>query len=318
MSAEQWVSPLEPSPTPPDQMAANGEPMTLTKASEVGTSEALVRQSDSPQEPPAGALGLKVRRTLNRKLTRSGISEEDLPLQLRDTVVKKSRKGKAGQISLRQLSGIQKSPATQLVRKLEHELSEGRDDIIEKLQASGGSNQAVLDVAALLQSNPQFSLARAIVEAGADVAHVLDHYAKGALALKKMETVLGLYREMPRLMRDIVRHAVDQETTCELCFGEGKVAGRANGKSLNTSCPRCKGSGKQVSSSEHKEFAVQKVLEMSEMLPKKSGLAVNVNQAVQVNAGGGSDVLARLSRAADEIIYGRKESVVDAEVVDAE
>jgi len=314
MSAEQWVSPQEPIPTPPDQTEGNGEPTT-------SPSQALVKvepSSDSQEPPQSGGLGLKARRALNRKLTHSGISEGDLPLQLRDTVVKKSRKGKAGQISLRQLSGIQKSPATQLARKLEHELSEGREDIIEKLQASGGSNQAVLAVAQLLEENPQFSLARAIVEAGADVAHVLDHYARGALALKKMETVLGLYREMPRLMRDIVRHAVDQETTCEICFGEGKVPGRANGKTLSSPCPRCKGSGKTVTSSEHKEFAVQKVLEMSEMLPKK-GPMVNVNQAVQVNAGGGSDVLARLSKAADEIIYGRRDgAVVEGEVVDVE
>lgn len=305
MSEEQPASPPEPTPTQPDLTAGNGGPTT---------SLALV---PSPQPPQPGALGQKVRRALNRRLVNSGISEEDLPLQLQDRVVKRSRKGKAGQISLRQLSGIQKSPATQLARKLEHELSEGREDIIEKLQAGGGTNQAVLQVAALLDSNPQFSLARAIVEAGADVAHVLDHYARGALALKKMETVLGLYREMPRLMRDVMRHAVDQETTCEICFGEGKVPGRANGKTLNSTCPRCHGSGKTVTSSEHKEFAVQKVLEMSEMLPKKTPL-VNVNQAVQVNAGGGSDVLARLSRAADEIIYGRREGVIDAEVVDGE
>jgi len=309
MSAEAWDSLQEPTPTLSAQTDANGAPTTsLVRVQELPPPPSLV-------EPPApGGLGQKVRRALNRKLIHSGISEEDLPLQLQDRVVKRSRKGKAGQIALRQLSGIQKSPATQLARKLEHELSEGREDIIEKLQAGGGSNSAVLQVAQLLESNPQFSLARAIVEAGADVAHVLDHYARGALALKKMETVLGLYREMPRLMRDIMRHAVDEETTCEICFGEGKVPGRANGKTLNSICPRCKGSGKTLNSSEHKEFAVQKVLEMSDMLPKKAPM-VNVNQAVQVNAGGGSDVLARLSKAADEIIYGRREGVIDAEVI---
>jgi len=257
---------------------------------------------------------------MNRVLTSSGLPEEDLPLQLRDITVKKSRKGKAGQITLRALSGVQKSPAAQLARKLEHELSTGREDIQEKLQASGTSNQAVLRVAEILGANPQFSLARAIVEAGADVAHVLDNYAKGALALKKMETVLGLYREMPNLMRDLVRHAVDRETTCEICFGEGKVTPRANGKSLSKPCPRCSGTGKAFSSSEHKALAVNKVLEMTEMLPKRQPL-VNVNQAVQVNnAGGGSEILARLSKAADEILYGRTApaGTVDAEVIDVE
>ncbi len=289
------------------------------------TQSALTEESGEPTTslalvPKQSGLGLKARRSLNRTLTSRGIEEEDLPLQLRDITVKKSRKGKAGQITLRALSGVQKSPAAQLARKLEHDLSEGREDIIEKLQASGGSNQAVLQVAEILQANPQFSLARAIVEAGADVAHVMDHYARGALALKKLETVLGLYRAMPDLMRDLVRHAVDQEGTCQTCFGEGLVTPRANGKTLSKTCPSCKGTGKTFSSSDHKAMAVQKVLEMSEMLPKKTPL-VNVNQAVQVNnQGGGSEILARLSKAADEILYGRSPAgaVVDAEVVEDE
>ncbi len=301
-SEKPSASPKAPTPTQSAPMAESGEPTT---------SLALV--------PKQSGLGLKARRAINRHLTSHGLPEEDLPLQLRDITVKKSRKGKAGQITLRALSGVQKSPAAQLARRLEHDLSEGREDIIEKLQASGGSNQAVLQVAELLTTNPQFSLARAIVEAGADVAHVLDHYARGALALKKMETVLGLYREMPNLMRDLMRHAVDREGSCATCFGEGKVTPRANGKVLSKTCPSCSGTGKAYSASDHKALAVQKILEMSEMLPKKQGLAVNVNQAVQVNnQGGGSEILARLSKAADEILYGRVPTgtVVDAEVVD--
>ncbi len=318
MSAEAWDSQPEPTHTQPAPTEESGDQTTL-----IPPSQALMKLDTSSAEPAPepitpGGLGLKARRQLHKTLTRSGISESDLPHQLQDTVIKKSRKGKAGQIALRQLSGVQKSPAAQLARKLEHELSEGREDICEKLQASGGTNQSVLRVAELLESNPQFSLARAIVEAGADVAHVLDHYAKGALALKKMETVLNLYKQMPDLMRDIARHAIDKESACDICLGLGKVTGRANGKTLNSTCPRCGGSGKQLSTSEHKEFAVQKMLEISEMLPKKQGMNLNVNQAVQVNAGGSSDVLARLSKAADEIIYGRGVTtpIVDAEVVD--
>jgi hypothetical protein len=158
-------------------------------------------------------------------------------------------------------------------------------------------------VIAILQTQPQFSLARAIAEAGADVAQVLDNYAKGALALKKLETVLGLYEKMPHLMRDLARHAIDKEVDCEVCLGIGQVTAKSNGTSLSRPCPRCSGSGRSFSSSDHKEFAVQKVLEMSEMLPKKAG--IQVNQAVQVNQGGpsGGDLLARLSKAADDILY---------------
>lgn len=306
-------SPLESFPDPQTKPDVNGDP----------ESPQTSLPSPSSGGKPPGALGLKARRALNRTLTQRGISEEDLPLQLRDTVAKKSRKGKAGQIVLRSLSGVQKSPAAQLARKLEHEIAGNREDVIEKLQASPTAGAGVRQVAALLESNPKFSLARAIVEAGADVAHVLDHYAKGALALKKLETVLTLYREMPNLMRDIMRHAVDSEGTCEICFGEGKVVPKANGKTLSKPCPRCAGSGKQHTSSPHKEFAANKMLELSGLAPKGSAPMVNVNQAVQVNAGGGSEVLARLSKAADELLYGGRPgggylnpgSVVDAEEV---
>jgi len=169
-----------------------------------------------------------------------------------------------------------------------------------------------------LESHPQFSLARAIAEAGADVALVLDTYAKGALALKKMETVLGIYKEMPHLMRDLARHAIDQEEDCDVCLSVGKVTAMAKGVNLTKTCPKCKGSGKSLASSEHKQFAMSKLLDISEIAPKKGGLALNVNQAVQVNAGGGgNDLLARMSKAADEVLYSRPPTdVVDGEVVE--
>lgn len=292
------------SPEQSSQTEQAGSQETPQAEREQTPSQLMIPTSSSPDgtRPGTSPLGLKERRQLAQVLKQNGVEQEDLPPFLRDDVVKRSRKGKAGQIVVRRLSGVQKSTATNLARKLENDLSEGREDIIEKLEASGTQNRAIQAVAAILATNPNFSLARAVAEAGADVVGVLDTYAKGALALKKMETVLGLYKEMPNLMRDIMRHAIDEESTCEVCFGVGKVTGRAGGKTLGTVCPRCRGTGKTRSSSEHKEFAVQKVLEMSEMLPKRGGPMVQVNQAVQVNAGG-RELMDRLSRAADEILY---------------
>lgn len=244
------------------------------------------------------------------------MSNSDLPVQLSDHVTKRSRKGKAGQIVVRALSGVQKSSAANLARKLENELSGGREDIIEKIEASGTQNQSIRKVAGILEAHPNLSLARAIAEAGADVALVLDTFAKGALALKKMETVLAVYREMPHLMRDLARHAIDQEEDCEVCLAAGKVQAVAKGTHLLKTCPRCKGSGKKLVASPHKAMAVKELLDISEMKPKKSGLALNVNQAVQVNAGGGGDLLARMSKAADEVLYHQGGQVVDAEVVE--
>lgn len=272
----------------------------------------------SSAAPEAGDLGLgqKARRKLNQELRKRGVKNSELPALLRDTVVAKSRKGKAGQIVVRSLSGVENSAAAQLARKLENSLSEGRDDVIEKLEASGSQNQTIKEVSRILTAKPNFSLARAIAEARADVSMVLDSYAKGALALKKMETVLEIYKQMPHLMRDLMRHAIDEETECGICLGVGQVTPRAGSKKLSMECPRCKGSGKARNPSDHKEFAVQKVLEMSELLPKKQPM-VNVNQAVQV-VSHGADVLTRMSKAADEILYARSNPVIDAEVLGGE
>jgi hypothetical protein len=279
----------------------------------------------SPPEPEVGVRGRKVRKALSKELKKLGVPEEDLPLQLRDTVVKRSRKGKAGQIVVKALSGVQKNAASQLARRLEHELSGGREDVVEKLQASGNSSQAIARVVQLLESHPQFSLARAIAEAGADVAYVLDSYAKGALALKKLETVLELYKEMPNLMRDLMRHAMDRKDVCQTCFGTKLVVAKAKGTSLSKPCTRCAGTGETIVSSDHKEFAMNKLLEMSEALPARKGGPV-VNVGVQVNSQAPSqDLLARMSKAADEILYGQRgggglpalpAGVVEAEVME--
>jgi hypothetical protein len=215
---------------------------------------------------------------------------------------------------------VVKSPAANLARKLENELSPSREDLIEKLQASGNTSATMARLIQHLQDFPEQGLARAVAETKADVGAVLDNYAKGALALKKLEVVLELYKQMPHLMRDLARHAIDPEVDCELCLGMGMVTSKANGTTLNRECPRCRGSKKVFAEpSAHKEFAVGKLLDMSDFLPKKGGPMVQVNQAVQVNQGGTGDLLSRLSKAADEIIYGTaKPSMASSAPIDVE
>ena len=255
--------------------------------------------------PLLGESGQRVRMSLRAELMRRGVAEHTLPELLQDKEIARSKKGKTGQIVVRALTGVQKSPATSLARKLENELSPSREDLIEKLQASGNTSQTMARLIQYLQDYPECGLARAIAETKADVGAVLDNYAKGALALKKLEVVLELYTKMPHLMRDLARHAIDPEVDCEVCLGIGLVSAKANGVNLNRTCPRCNGSKKVFSeASPHKAYAVGKLLEMSDFLPKKGSPMVQVNQAVQVNAGGQHDLLSRLSKAADEIIYG--------------
>ena len=236
----------------------------------------------------------------------------------------KSRKSKAGQIVVREFSGVNNNAGAKLVRRFEKDLTDGREDIIEKLEAAPHLNEAHKQVLHFLKTRPKLGLARAIAEAGADAATTMDAYAKGAIALGKMETMIALYREMPRLFRDLMRHAIDSETECEVCLGQGKVPTRAGANKLGPTCPRCSGSGKQLTASEHKEFAAKQLLEMSQIMPAKGPMvAIQQNQNIQTG-GGEANLLEKFSHMADKIIYDSpgetapnlKDNIVDAEVVE--
>lgn len=230
-----------------------------------------------------------------------------------DREVARSRKGKAGQIVVHSLGGIHKNAAARTAQRFEHDLTSGREDILEKLDAAGGLNQGLTRLRDYLMENPRWSFARAVAEAKADLAGAIDAYARGAITLNKLATVQEMYKAMPALLRDIMRHAIDQETDCPTCFGLGVVKKAPNSRSLNLKCPSCSGSGKYLTSSQYKQFAVQKALELARVLPDKQPL-VAVQQNTQVNVGGDSGLLEKMSLAADKVLYGKPE-VVDAEVI---
>jgi DnaJ-class molecular chaperone len=235
----------------------------------------------------------------------------------RDRVVARSRKGKAGQIVVHSLGGIHKNAAARTAQKFEKELTEGKDDILEKLEASGASTQAIMRVKANLIDNPRWSFARAVAEAGADLATTIDAYAKGCIALNKFNAVRTMYQELPSLLRDIMKHAIDQEEDCATCFGIGMVKSRPNAKKLSLRCPSCKGSGKTLVSSPHKQFAIKQALELSRALPEKTPLVAVQQNQTNISGGGEAGLLEKMSKAADELLYNRPASaqVVDAEVI---
>lgn len=261
-------------------------------------------------------LARKARRILRERFKDVGINEAILPDQLKDKLVAKSRKGKIGAIIVREFSGVQSNGASKLVRRMEHELTQGHDDIIETFEAIPDLPKTMQHVLEIMKAKPQISFARAIAEAKADPAVALDTYGKGVMALNKMGVLINLYRSMPAIFRDIMRHAIDKEEVCDVCLGQKKVQPRQGVNVLSVDCPRCKGSGLVLTSSEHKEFAMQKALEMSEMLPKKGPLVAVQQNQVNVNSSDGG-LLEKMSKAADEILYNRKE-VVDAEIVESE
>lgn len=246
-------------------------------------------------------------------LIATGVPENKIPDMFVDKEVARSRKGKAGQIVVHSLGGIHKNAAARTAQKFEHELTSGREDIIEKLDAAGNLTQGLERLRDYLAANPRWSFARAVAESKADLAGAIDAYARGAIALNKLATVVEMYKAMPALLRDIMRHAIDQEVDCPTCFGLGLVKSRPDAKQLTLKCPSCRGTGKQLTSSDHKVFAIQKALELARVLPEKQPL-VAVQQNTQVNVSGEAGLLEKMSMAADKVLYGKPE-VIEAEVI---
>jgi len=249
------------------------------------------------------------------------VKDNRLPAIFRDKEVARSRKGAAGQIIVRDMNGIVRNNAARIASKFEKDLTDGKEDIAEKLEMvpperQTKTHQRLLEV---MKANPRWSFARCVAEAKANLATTMNQYAEGLLALKKLESLTALYREMPNLMRDVMHHAIDQMEACNVCFGEGKVAGRAGGKSLNKVCPRCAGEGRVRTSSPHKAVALKEALEISKLKPEKGPLVAVQNN--QVNMGGGQDsnLLERMAKNRDEILFAERDKVneeaIDAEVI---
>jgi hypothetical protein len=253
---------------------------------------------------------------MKTRLKKAGVKENNLPAIFRDKETARSRKGAAGQLVVKSMSGLQRNNAARLATKFENNLTEGREDIIEKLEMVPDEQQTKLQrhLINTMRENPRWSFGRCVAESKANLATTMNQYAHGLLALKKLESLTSLYREMPNLMRDVMHHAIDQMEVCNVCFGEGKVAGRAGGKSLNTPCPRCSGAGNVRTSSPHKAVALKEALEISKLKPQKGPL-VAVQQNTQVNASGvDNNLLERMAKATDEVLWGDRDTI-DAEIV---
>lgn len=245
--------------------------------------------------------------------------EGELPADLRNTVIKKSKKDALGQIEVRKFTGVVRSKTAKVVRKFETELTGGRDDLIEKLEAAEGGGEltkAQFGILDQLRKRPTISLERAIVNAGASPLAVMDGYAKGCVVLSKMQALIVAHQGLPAVVRDLFRHAIDGTSICDVCVGAGKVPTRAGSSTLGPECPRCRGIGKVYASpSDLKEFAVQKILEVTKMT-EKAGQNINIQTNVGVKVGGGGSVLDKLSTMTDEILYGKKPDVIEAEKVE--
>jgi hypothetical protein len=251
-----------------------------------------------------------------------GVEEKRLPVELRDRVIKKSRKGPIGAIVVREFSGLESSVATKTVRKFEENITGGREDICEKLEAVADElRPEQLELLKLLRVPSKKSLAHLMAEAKVEPTSIMNAYARGAVALGKVQAAIIAHNGLPTIMKDLLRHAVDGTGVCTVCVGTGKVPLRKGGKDEGP-CPMCEGVGKHFKSSEYKEFALQKLLEATRVIGTPGQTQVNVNQQVAVGGGKAAGFFEKMLETSDAILYpeqkkAEKADIVEAEVVDA-
>jgi hypothetical protein len=267
----------------------------------------------------------KTDKILYRELVRRGTKNRHIPPELRDTVVARSKRDKFGQIRVRRMSGLVKNPAVNIVRKFE-EMAGSKADILEKLQAVPEGKLNVEDklLIDLLEKGGQKSLSRLVAEAKASPARLLRLYADGATALGKIQAAVEVSRNQPQIVKDLMRHALDQEGICKTCVGTGTVKARADSKSEGAQCPSCEGSGRSLRPSKIKPWAMDKVLEIGKIVDKKGpgrpSAEVHVTQQVGVRVANEGSFLENQLKTSDEILYGRRrpQKVIEAEVVSSE
>lgn len=250
-----------------------------------------------------------------------GQKEEQLPVELRDSIVKKSKRGPIGSLVLHNMSGMKSNAALRTVRTFEANVG-GKEEIAEKLAAVQETlNPQQLELLTLLRSSTPKGLGRLMVESGVEPVAIMGAYAKGCVVLGKIQAAIEAHRNLPGLIKDLYRHALDQETVCKVCVGLGEVPYMAGAPtSKKVPCPQCKGSGKGLISSKHKEFAHRQLLEVTKMVNEKGGTHVEVTQQVAV-AGGGKQMgfFERMLDTADNITFPeQKQRIIDAEIVTGE
>lgn len=246
------------------------------------------------------------------------MGEHELPDALKDKIIKRGRKGPLGQIVVRDVSGVVDNAAYRTARTFEENVG-GKEDIAEKLAAVGETltkDQKLLLIM-LTEPSSKKQFPRLLAESGAELTGVMSAYTRGALLLGQTQAIIEAARNLPRIAKDLASHALDGRGVCEVCVGTGKVTPKQGSLQETKECPLCRGTGDKITSSKHKEFAVDKLLEIGKMIEKR-GPMVQVNQQVGVRVERSGSTMETFALMADEILHGRKKpegDVIEAEVV---
>ncbi len=254
-------------------------------------------------------------RILRKGLKSMGVEEKDLPGALKNEIVQRSPKGPIGQIKVRRHTGLENNTALQLVKRFEDNIG-GEVELIEKLEAIEGElpqNQQLL-LSMLKDPTNKKSLARLMVDCKVEPTQVMNQFAKGCVALGRVGAAIEAHRNLPAVVKALVRDALeDIQDVCSVCVGTGTTGPKKGAHTETKPCPGCKGSGASARPSDLKQFAIGKLLEVTELV-KKGGQTINVGQSVTVKTGGGGGFMERMMMTSDEILYGKK----PADIVEAE
>ena len=253
-----------------------------------------------------------------RTLKRMGVTEAELPNALKNTIVKRSKKGPIGAIVVRKMTGVDNNSAAKTLKQFEKNVG-GKDDVAEKLEAVKDSlSREQTMLLALLKGDSKRSLAHLAADAKAEPTGILRAYAQGCIELGKVGAAIEAHRNLPGLIKGLYKMAMDHEKVCGVCGGTGFTKNKSTDREDKLPCPICN-NGVITVESDHKEFAITKLLDVTKMT-EKGGPTVNVNTAigVRVDGKGNGDFFSRMVKTSDEILYSRpraKEDVVDAEIV---
>jgi hypothetical protein len=251
-------------------------------------------------------------------LLKEGTKESEMPPVLQDKIIKRSKSGRLGAVKVKRCSGVENNAAARTLKKFEENVG-GKEDIVEKLSAVEPSlNQEQRELLELMKLDSKRGLARLVAESGAEPTSVMSAYARGCIELGKIEATIAAHQGLPAVMKDLVRHAIDQKILCPNCLGTGKQKKSPKYNKETQVCDLCVGSGYDYRVSKHKKFAAQKVLEATGVVDSP-GAKVQVQQNVGVKVGGDGGFMERTIATSDEILYGKSvKEVVEGEVVNNE
>lgn len=258
-------------------------------------------------------------------MTKEGANEGEIPKRYRNKVVSKTRKGPVGAIVLREMTGLDRNKAYRIVKQFEENIAGDKEDVAEKLEALGerlGEKDKALVIA--LRQGGKKTLARVLAETGVEPTVLLKRYAEGCKELGAAMAAAEAYRNLPGVIKSMVKHTMAKTGLCGFCAGSGTLHKRAGDSKETLSCNFCGGSGLEETYSDHYEFATRNLLELTEQVGKREGtkIAVGVGVGVKMDmggSGGGGSFMERLVATSDEILYGSKPAPAqDIDVIDAE